>query len=77
MPRPKIEPHLQRLLTEESVHVGALFQTQSDGPWFTSLYSPDKGVASVLNPTCLYAWAEGPTPEDAIHNGRAKLFGGL
>ena len=77
MPRPKLEPHLRRLLTEESVYIGALFQTERGGPYFTSLYAPDLGVASMLNPDSLYAGAEGPTPEDAIHNGRAKLFGGL
>jgi len=76
MGRPKLEPHLRRLLTEESVYVGALFQTQG-GNWFTSLYAPDMGVSSVLNPNSVVAWAEGPTPEDAIHNGRAQLFGGL
>lgn len=72
----KIEPHLLRLLTNESVFIGALFEV-NPGKWFTSLYSPDLGAASVLNPSGLYATGEGPTADDAIHAARDQLWNGL
>lgn len=77
MPRPKLEPHLQRLLTDESIRVGSLFEVDKKGHWFASLYSPDIGAASVLNPKCLYATGEASTPEDAIYAAREKLWNGL
>lgn len=79
MPRPQIEPHLLRLLSSEKTYIGALFNVKADdgGDYFCSLYAPGDGPGVVLNPDVLYACAEGPTVEDAIHNARAKLWKGL
>ena len=77
MPRPKLEPHLQRLLIDESIHIGSLFQVSSREGWFSSLYSPDLGAASVLNPACLYAYGEGESPEEAVFAARDKMWNGL
>lgn len=78
MPRPKLEPHLQRLLNDERTYVGALFQVNDGGPWWCSLYAPvQEGVCPVLDPSISYAYDEGPTPEDAIYGARDKLWNGL
>lgn len=80
MPRPEIEPHLRRLLTDEATVIGSLFQISEKGigPFFCSLYAPgDNPAKTVLSDGVCYAAAEGPTPEDAIHEARSKLWGGL
>lgn len=78
MPRPTIEPHLLRLLTDEMTVIGSLFQVDPGKPFFCSLYAPGTRPAEVvLSHGAVYAYAEGPTPEDAIHEARRKLWGGL
>jgi hypothetical protein len=79
MPRPQIEPHLLRLLTSERTYISALFAINGgeSGPFYCSLYAPGDGPSVVLSPGTLYACAEGPTVEDAIHNARYKIWKGL
>lgn len=79
MPRPAIEPHLQRLLTSEKIYIGSLFQIKNDGtgPFYCSLYAPGEGPSVVLQEGILYAYSEGDTPEDAIHAARNQLWKGL
>jgi len=78
MPRPALEPHLRRLLTDEAIVIGSLFQTAEGKPFFCSLYAPGTNVAHcVLSPDSVYAYAEGPTAEDAVYEARKKLWGDL
>lgn len=80
MPRPEIEPHLRRLLTDEATVIGSLFQIseKGTGPFFCSLYAPgEKAAQMVLCEGICYAIGEGPSPEDAVYEARGKLWGGL
>lgn len=80
MPRPEIAPHLRRLLIDEATVIGALFQISDKGigPFFCSLYAPGRKVAeTMLSDKSLYAYGEGPTPEDAVYEARSKLWGSL
>lgn len=77
MSRPKIEPHLSVLLTNERTVIGSLFQIEPGKPYYCSLVAPGDSVVAILEPDTLYAWAEGPTPEDAIYSAREKLWKGL
>lgn len=79
MPRPQIENHLLRLLTSEATYIGSLFNIEKngEGDYYCSLYAPGDSPGVVLSDGVLYAFAQGPTVEDAIHNARAKLWKGL
>lgn len=74
--RPQLEPHLSRLLTTEKIVVGSLFEYKS-GTYWCSLYAPGTDHNVVLNPECMYAVGEGPTPDDAVYAARTKLWGTL
>lgn len=78
MPRPNLEPHLQRRLTEEKTVIGSLFQVDKGKDFFCSLYAPGTNPAqTILDHGSLYATGMGLTPEDAVYEARAKLWGGL
>lgn len=77
MGRPSIEPHLQRLLTDEHIVIGSLFQIAPGKPFYCSLYAPGDSIAVVLAHDSLYAYAEGDTPEDAVYGARDILWKGL
>lgn len=77
MPRPNLEPHLQRRLIEEKTVIGSLFQVSNKEGFFCSLYAPGEGVVAILDHGSLYATGYGSSPEDAVCEARAKLWGGL
>ena len=78
MPRPNLEPHLRRTLIDEHTIIGALFSVDGkENNWFCSLYAPGDSIIVVLEHDSLYAYAEGPTPEDAVFEARKKLWKGL
>lgn len=79
MPRPAIEPHLQTLLSRERTFIGSLFQINEKGTglFFCSLYAPGDGPSVVLADGIVYGYAEGESPEDAIHAARDRMWKGL
>jgi hypothetical protein len=79
MARPPLEPHLRRLLTDEKTEIMSLFQVNKNesGPFFCSMSAPVETISDLLAHGNCYAYAEGPTPEDAVHTARQKLWNGL
>lgn len=78
MARPELEPLTRRLLRDESICIMALFTTKADGgDYYCSLTAPATTIAEALDHGNCYAYAEGPTPDDAVHNARLKLWNGM
>jgi len=79
MPRPELEPHLQRLLTSEDTRILALFSVPAsgNGPFFCSAIGPAEELRMPWDERVVYAYSEGPTPEDAVYAVRQKLWNGL
>lgn len=77
MARPEIQSHLQRLLTEEKIFIGSLFDISNKGEFFCSLYAPGDSSDVVLSETALYVTGSGSTPDDAVWAARDKLWKGL
>lgn len=75
MARPPLETATRRLLRDESITIMALFgvKTTDEGPFYCAMCSPGE----VLDPGNCYAYAEGPSPDDAVHEARLKLWNGL
>lgn len=77
MPRPKLEPHLRTLLTNERTVIGSLFQISGREGFYCSLYAPGDSVAAVLDHGSLYGYGYGDNAEDAVYAARDKLWKGL
>lgn len=76
MPRPKLEPHLRRLLIDEQIFILSLFTTKQ-GPYFCSLVAPVEDISDALLEGQCYATGQGDIPEDAVYAARQKLWNGL
>lgn len=78
MPRPQIEPHLSRLLTDEHTTIGCLLAVKPGGPYFAALYAPtdDSGLGFMLFDSA-YGYGEASTADDAVWLARERLWNGL
>lgn len=77
MPRPALEPHLRRLLIEESTYIVSLFQVDGKGRFFCAALAPAENVAEALFDGRCYAHGQGDTPEDAVYAMRTTMWSGL
>lgn len=78
MPRPAIQPHLQRLLKTERIFIVSLFETdRNSGKFFCALKAPCDDISGALDHDLLYTTGIACSPDDAVHVARSKLWGNL
>ena len=77
MSRPKLEPHLSRLLTEEATIIMSLFQVSGREGFHCSLSAPSFRIGDTLQDGQVYAVGWGDTAEDAVYEARDKMWKGL